>query len=445
MISVSKDILIIIAQRLWQAISGFGTLVFIICFMSLDQQGWYYSLLSLSALYTLFELGLAVVLVNVSAKYFMGLAWTKQGGLAGANQHAFAALVTQAFIIYRYLALAFMAIMLPVGVLFFQSRNPAIHDAANGQVIDWLLPWIALVLANALNLMTFPFLSLVEGAYGLAEAYTVRFVQAVLGSFLCWYLIVQGHALWAAIGVPLMSSLVGMSWLLMWRRGTLQLAFPKHSGFFYNPSFSWRANVWPLQWRAGISWLASYLLTGIFTPFVFYFQGAEAAGRLGLSLTVAHMVGIIIQSWMARRAPAMVRAAHDRNWDELDLLFKRGFLSVVVLFCLAISFLCVAHIVLEQTAYANRILSFRSFLELLLIVFIGHVTGAMALQLRSFLLEPLAFVNLVCAGLTCSAALLALSLGGLDLMITAILATQLLINLPWVYLVWRKSNRLLRL
>jgi hypothetical protein len=445
MISNSKDILIIIAQRLWQAVSGFGTLVFIMYFMSLDQQGWYYSLLSLSALYTLFELGLSVILVNVSAKYFIGLTWTKQGGLAGAEQDTFAAMVPQALVIYALLALAFTAIMTPIGVLFFQSRNPAFHDAINGQVNDWYSPWVALVLANACNLMIFPFLSIVEGAYGLVEAYKVRLVQAVLGSFLCWSLIVQGHALWAAIGVPLMSSIVGIGWLLIWRRGTLQLAFPKHSRRFYSRYFSWRANVWPLQWRAGLSWLSSYLLTGIFTPFVFYFKGAEAAGRLGLSLTLAHMVGIIIQSWMARRAPAMVRAAHDKNWGELDLLFKRGFQLVVVLFCFAICFLCVAHIVLEQTAYANRVLSFNSFIELLLIVFIGHITGAMALQLRSFLVEPLAFVNLFCASLTCLAALLALYFGGLDQMITAILTTQLFVNLPWVYLAWRKSNLLLRI
>lgn len=444
MISVSRDILIIITQRLWQAVSGFGTLVFIIYFLSLDQQGWYYSLLSMSALYTLFELGLAVVLVNVSAKYFIGLSWTKDGAIAGTDQAAFAAFVPQAFTIYAILSLAFTLVVMPAGVFFFQSRSPVVHDALNGQAIDWLPPWIALVLANACNMMIFPFLSLVEGAHGLVEAYTVRLVQAVLGSLLCWLLIVQGHALWAAFGPPLMSSLTGIAWLLIWRRGTLRLAWPKHSGYFETRSFSWRANVWPLQWRAGISWVAFYFYTQIYTPFVFYFQGAEAAGRLGLSLTVAHMVGIVIQSWMARRAPAMVRAAHERNWAELDLLFKRGFLAVIVLFCLAIGVLSVAHVLLSHTPYASRILPFGPFLQLVLIVFVGHVIAAMALQLRSFLVEPLAFANVVCAGLTSSAALLALYFGGLEQMIAAILAVQLLVNLPWSYLAWRRSNQQLR-
>ena len=444
MIGISREILIIVGQRFWQAVSGFGTLVFIMYFLSLDQQGWYYSLLSMSALYTLFELGLSVVLVNVSAKYFIGLAWTNDGGIEGADQEAFSAFVPQAFMIYAILSVAFLVVVMPAGFFFFHSRNLAVHDSNNGDMIAWVLPWVALVLANALNMILFPFLSIVEGAHGLVEAYTVRLVQAVLGSFLSWFLIVEGYALWAAFGAPLMSSLVGIAWLVIWRRGTFRLALPQDSRHFYNRYFSWRSNVWPLQWKAGVSWLASYLLTGIYTPFVFYFQGTEAAGRLGLSLTVAHMVGIVIQSWMARRAPAMVRAAHDRNWVELDRLFKRGFLSVVVLFCLAIGFLCVAHNVLSHTAYANRILPFGSFLELLLIVFIGHVIGAMALQLRSFLVEPLAFVHLFCAGLTCSAALITLYFGGLDQMITAILTFQLLVNLPWSYLRWRKSNRFLR-
>lgn len=444
MVSVSREILVIIAQRLWQAVSGMSTLVFVIYFLSLDQQGWYYSLLSMSALYTLFELGLAVVLVNVSAKYFMGLAWTNDGGIDGSDHEAFSAFVPQAFMIYAILSLAFLVVVMPAGFFFFHSRNLAVHDSIHGHMIDWLSPWVALVLANGLSMMIFPFLSIVEGAHGLVEAYTVRLVQAVLGAFLCWFLIVQGHALWAAIGPPLMSSVVGIVWLVIWRKGTLRLALSGRGRGFDGQYFSWLANVWPLQWRAGVSWMAFYLYTQIYTPFVFYFQGTEAAGRLGLSLTVAHMVGIVIQSWMARRAPAMVRAAHDRNWVELDQLFKRGFLSVVVLFCLAIGFLCVAHNVLSHTAYANRILPFGSFLELLLIVFIGHVIGAMALQLRSFLVEPLAFVHLFCAGLTCSAALITLYFGGLDQMITAILTFQLLVNLPWSYLRWRKSNRFLR-
>jgi hypothetical protein len=99
---------------------------------------------------------------------------------------------------------------------------------------------------------------------------------------------------------------------------------------------------------------------------------------------------------------------------------------------------------LAQTPYVNRILPFGSFLQLVLIVFIGHVIAAMALQLRSFLVEPLALVNVTCAGLTCSSALITLYFSGLDGMITAILATQLMVNLPWSYLRWRKSNRLLR-
>jgi len=444
MVSVSREILIIIAQRLWQAVSGFATLVFIIYFLSLDQQGWYYSLLSMSALYTLFELGLSIVLVNVSAKYFIGLNWTKDGSIEGVAPDAFSVFLPQAFVIYGCLSLAFAIFVMPLGIFFFQSKNLTLDHSGSGQNIEWLVPWIALVLANAFNMMIFPFLSIVEGAHALIEAYLVRLVQAVSGSLLSWYLIVQGHALWAAFAVPLMSSLTGIVWLLIWRRGTLKLAFPRHRRIFSGRYFSWRANVWPLQWRAGISWMAFYLFTQIYTPFVFYFQGTEAAGQLGLSLTVVHMVGILIQSWMARRAPAMVRAVHDRNWVVLDQLFNKGFLSVVVLFCLAICCLSAAHFVLAQTPYVNRILPFGSFLQLVLIVFIGHLIAAMALQLRSFLVEPLALVNVTCAGLTCSSALITLYFSGLDGMITAILATQLMVNLPWSYLRWRKSNRLLR-
>lgn len=430
----STDVIAVFAQRSWQAASGLLTIIFITHFLSPTLQGWYYSFISIAALYTLFDLGLSVVLVQIAAHLFVGLHWLPNGEPAGEGSLAFKGLMGKAARRYLLLALFFVILAIPGGMLFF-GQQPGLKS----QEITWLVPWVSLSLVTAVSILFLPFLSLVEGSGRVQEVYTVRLIQGVSGSLACWIILVQGGALWAASMPPAMGVFVAVLWLVL-RRPALLAAAVKHADTYGN----WGRDVWPLQWRVGLSWLSGYLLTQIYTPVLFHYQGAIVAGQMGLTLTVANMLGLLAQSWIARHVPAMAQAAAKREWLVLDQLFQRDLLVSSAAYLLGAVLLSGVHQLLNYTVYGGRILPFWPFAGLLAVVFVNHVVSALAAQLRSYKREPLVWIAVAGALLTAPAAFIFASKYSAQGVVAVILGVQIIITLPLSLWLWRRCNKVWR-
>jgi len=419
-------------QRSWQAINGFVTIILIAHFLSPVQQGWYYSFVSLAALYTLFDLGLSVVLVQISAQLFVSLRWRTGGAVEGGHPDHFLALIGRSSRVYLRLALAFFLLVLPAGILFFGIRG----NEANLPDDQWLAPWVLLIAITAAGILALPYLSLIEGSGRVAEAYGVRFTQGLLGGVGCWLVLALGGALWAVVMAPAMGLLVAAVWLIT--RWPALLHASLHN---LGKDLEWRREIWPLQWRTGLSWLNGYLLTQIYTPILFHTQGAVVAGQMGLSLSIANMLGLLAQSWITQDLPAMTQAVATRNWVGLDKLFRSDLL--ISIFTYALGALAVGGIYagLQGTVYAGRLLPLWPFVGLLCIGFLGHLASALAAQLRSYTREPLVWVSLLGTGLTVPAALWAAFSFSAAGVVTVILTIQGMLVLPLSILLWRKYNR----
>jgi hypothetical protein len=385
-------------------------------------------------LYTLFDLGLSVVLVQISAHLFVGLQWLPDGELTGDGALAFKGLMGRATRRYLLLALFFVILAIPGGMLFF-GQQPRL----SGQDVVWFAPWVSLVLVTAVSILFLPFLSLVEGSGRVQEVYTVRLLQGVSGSLACWIVLVQGGALWAASMIPAMGVVVAVLWLVLKRPALLAAAVKQVDAYE-----TWGRDVWPLQWRVGLSWLSGYLLTQIYTPVLFHYQGAIVAGQMGLTLTVANMLGLLAQSWIARHVPAMAQAAAKREWLVLDQLFQRDLLVSSAAYLLGAVLLSGVHQLLSHTVYGGRILLFWPFAGLLAVVFINHVVGALAAQLRSYKREPLVWIAVAGALLTAPAASVAASKYSAQGVVAVILGVQIVMTLPLSFWLWRRCNKVWR-
>lgn len=434
MAKVSADVISVFAQRSWQAVSGLLTIIFITHFLSPVLQGWYYSFLSIAALYTLVDLGLSVVLVQISAHLFVGLQWLPHGEITGAEVSKFKSLVGRSTRHYLLLAFIFALLAIPGGMLFF-SQQPNL----NGQEISWFTPWVTLALITAVSILSLPFLAIVEGCGKVQEVYSVRLAQGVVGSLTCWAVMFSGGALWATVMVPASAVTVSAVWLLL-RHPALLIAACNRSDHYLN----WGRDVWPLQWRVGLSWLSGYLLTQIYTPVLFHYQGAVVAGQMGLTLTIANMLGLLAQSWIARHVPAMAHAAAKREWVVLDSLFHRDLLVSSAAYLAGAAILCIAHLFLSGTVYGGRILDFLPFVGLLAVVFMNHIIGALAAQLRSYKREPLVWVAAAGALLTAPSAFWAASVYSANGVIAIILGVQVLMTFPLSIWLWQRCNKVWR-
>lgn len=419
-------------QRLSQAFTGLVTMFLIARYLSPDLQGWYYTFTSISAVYTLFDLGLSVVLVQLSAHLFSRLSWISLGRIEGIQSEGFLKLTHQSVRFYVRLALLYLLIITPLGTVFFSYK--ALDFAS---IIQWISPWISLVIFTALNILTLPFMAVIEGSGKVKEVYFLRTIQNLLGSVCLWLALIFGYKLFALSMLPAVSFLAVLVWLIYSKPYLLEISFARSS-----ENFHWKHEVWPLQWRVGLSWIAGYLLTQIYTPILFHFDSAKVAGQMGLSLTIANMLGLLAQSWIARRVPDMGKSVANKDWDTFDRVFKHDFYISLLMYSVGGVALCLFALVLNhETGYGERILPIVPFIGLLIVVFVNHITGALASHLRSYKKEPLVMVSLISTLITIPIALYGASTFSATGVVAAILFVQILFTLPMTVYYWLKFNR----
>lgn len=418
---------LILAQRLWQAISGLITVVLIARCLSLDEQGWFYSFTSLAAVSSLFDLGLSVVLVQAAAH--QSVRWKRASSPCGPSGECLDALSAWSIRYYILLAFAYLTFVTPIGWLMFAGP-------ASGASAHWRVAWSALVFCAAASLIPVPFLALLEGRGDIKTAYWVRLVQTVLGGIGTWLAIGFGGGIWGTAMAPAAAFLVPAAWIASRERALVRRAFswPKL------PDSHWRREIWPLQWKVGLSLVAGYALTQIVSLMLFKLRGPGSAGQMGLSLTVGNMTGLLAMSWLTRHVPRMAQAAAERDWVTMNTLFKADFACSSIAFIAGAAGLCGLHVALQHTSYGDRLLPFGSFACLQVALFLIHVNGCFAIYLRSFRQEPLIGVALLTAVMNVIGCLATAGEFGAAGVVAVLLATQLLFAFPISLIIWRKRS-----
>lgn len=422
----------LLAQRSWVALSGLVTTVLVTYCLTAELQGWYYAFVGLVMLYSLFDLGLAQVLISVSSKLHRPQDMVSNELVTDQ----FKSLMHQAARRYGWLAGIFLLIMIPAGILFFWSgtRDNPIPFAL------WLWPWIVLVAVTSASMLLTPYLSMIEGAGNIAEVALLRLIQGLIGSMACWAMLWFGLGLWALVMVPLVGVLITGIWLKLRFSLLLTVALDVANEIARSAtkrSLSWAKEVWPLQWRFGVGWFTSYMLTQIYTPILFYLSGSVVAGQMGVSFAIANMLAVISNAWISRHVPSMTRAALANDWKTLDGIFRKDLVWSTLFFILSAVVICIVHQLLEQTAYGQRLLPLGPFVGLLTISLINHLTGTFAAQLRSFQKEPLMRIMLLGACMIVPMTIWAADRYAATGVIATILAVQIVYVLPATLYTWK--------
>ncbi|MBU6362157.1 MAG: hypothetical protein KGS46_19270 [Chloroflexi bacterium] len=422
-------------HRLWQGLAGVITALLVVHFLSADEQGWYFTFVSLAALYSIFEMGLSLAVIQRVAKLCLGVRWGAHGEVAGENRGQVLALMQSGLRVYGILALVFIVCCWTVGWWMFYDAPPL-----SGVPLAWQLPWSALVLLTALSMITLFFWAILEGAGQLLTVYRLRLYLAVGGSVAGWIILSAGGFLWATLAIPCVSALGGLAWLYRQQKKLLISATAYHPGVLRE----WNQTVWPLQWRVGIYWISIFFMSQLATPILFFSQGALIAGQMGLSLTIAHMIGILAQAWIARGVPQMTQAATTLDWHRLDAIFYRNFRYSLLTFGAGIVSVVILYWAAVTWGYEARLLPWQAMVGLVLFVFFYHLHNAWAAQLRSFHKEPLAGIFLLGAALIVLGSVLVVE----RYSVAGIVLTMLLVQAVWIvpasWWVWRRCNQQLR-
>lgn len=386
---IDRAVLLTVLARSWSLLAGPLTLWFIAKFLSLSDQGIYYTFGSILAAKVFFELGIGNVVLLTASHEKASLSWGP-GGLLEGDPRAFGRLVgifRTAFKFYAAASLLALVLLLPGGILLLSS-------GVQGDSGRWLPPWILLCLLTSVGLWSSFLSSLLEGCGLVAKIARVRLISAIAMTIAVWGTLAAGGGLYAAPAAAAADLLVLVCWLLGSKRNTiLQLwrALPSDTH-----GFSWRKEIWPLQWRAALSFGSNYLIFQLFNPLLLYFRGPEEAGRMGMSMNLSWALLTISLAWINTKAAPFGDLVSRRRWRELDQSFFRAMAQSLIVLLLGSGALLALVITLSIThpSYAERLLPPLPFILLLTAGVGNQIWCAYTVYLRAHKQDPFVFLML---------------------------------------------------
>lgn len=441
---LSRALLFTLFARGWQIIAGPITMLLVVHYFSSVEQGFYYTFSSVLALQVIFELGLAFVITQFASHEFTTLSWGLKGVIHGDQKaiNRLHSILRRSVVWYGGVALLMALLILPVGLFFFSSHE------ASGSAVSWHSPWVVLVLTASAYLPIVPILAAIEGSGQVAQINRLRLMQGILASTLTWLAIVGGAGLYAASVTFIVNVIFGSGWVLRTYPALLK-AIRHQNENAGSIAFSWKREMWPMQWRIAVSWISGYFIFQLFTPILFYYHGAAQAGQMGMSLVIANTLNSVALVWLQANTPIMAQSAARTDWQMLDQVFTRVFWqSVAVSLAGSIAVLLVLA-VFSSYSLAQRVLPLSDMTYLLMAFALTHVIGALAYYLRMHKREPFMLLSVLGA---IQVALAMWYFGrhfGSTGMVVSLLVINLVYGLPsalWLWLrlrkIWHKPTGL---
>ena len=270
------------------------------------------------------------------------------------------------------------------------------QSTASSAAPTWPVPWIAALMAVAATQLLNPRVSLLEGAGFVSSVWALRFVQEVAAAIALWTALFLGLGLWAIAASWATRVVIGVAWLNTgWRRKyflDLAQTAPRAPVDGY-----WWREVWPFQWRIGVSALSGYVIFQFFTPLIFAIKGPTIAGQFGMTLALTNGLLTATTAWLSSQAPRFGQLIATRSYDELDRAFVRSLRSSFLLVLVVGVAVCglVALLGRIQSPLAERLLPPGPFALFVAATVLNHVIFAMAIYLRAHRREPLMITSVI--------------------------------------------------
>ena len=369
--------------RIWSSLSGLVSVVLIAHLLSPAEQGYYYTFASLIALQMVFELGFTQVVMQLASHERAHLTIEANGRISG-DETAHARLASILQLVLRWYSLAaflFVLVLIPAGLHFFSAHQHL------GPAIAWKAPWSCAATVAGFGFFLDPLFAFAEGCGYVAEVAQMRFRRSMAGNLLGWAALATHHGLYAPALMLAGQVTVGSAWLHGRRAWLLGVARFKPGC----AQVSWKAEIWPFQWRIAVSWISGYFVYQSFNPFLFAYKGPAAAGRMGMSLSIANSLMFFAMGWVSTKAAPFGMLIAKQRFAELDGIFFRTVLQStgVAMVGAAMLWSGAAYLNSIHSLYAQKIVGPLSFGLLLAAAIVNHLFAAMGTYLRAHKQEVL--------------------------------------------------------
>lgn len=382
-LGVTKAIAFNTISRAIQGVGGFVTVFLVAKFLTGEEQGYYYTFTSILSIQVFIELGLGDIVTQFVAHEFAFLKIDSDNNVYGEEIHLkrLSSLVRFFTGWYLVASILLFCLLLVIGFNFFRSYST--NDS-----IEWELPWIILIVATSLNLLISPVYKFLQGINRVKDVAFVGMITQINSLIIVWTVLVCGGKLYTA-AISSLTNVFISSLLLYKYKGLIRNYFSVLT-IKSKVKIEYLKEIFPYQWRIALSWLSGYFIFQLFNPVLFAYCSPEAAGKMGMTLTVLNGILGLTLSWTSTNVPSWSSMIAVKNYKELDISFNRVLkASSLVCFLGILFFLFILLLMrLLDIAVYDRFLPIHMAAILSSTIFFANIINAWATYLRCHKKEP---------------------------------------------------------
>lgn len=425
------------SAQIISSIGGIVTVFLIAFFMTPASQGFYYTFASVLAIQTFFELGLGGVINQYTAHEMAYIKFSSPTQLEGEERNL-SRLSSLMHFCVKWYAIASVLLLIClnfVGFWYFNKFGKQYPD------VNWILPWILVSFGSSLNLLISPWMAVLQGMNKVKEMAKIALIKQLIILPITWICLILG----AQLFIPAISSLTSFIVLLLLYLNT---SYPKLliNTFMHEikEAISYRLEIFPLQWKIAISWISGYFIFQFFNPVVFAYNGAEAAGKIGMSLTVLNAILNLVLNWTSTKIPIWSGFIAKEEYENLDESFYKTMKqsTVVAILCIIIFILFLSIINYFNIPLSGRFLPVTLCILLFSVIPINNIINGWATYLRCHKKEPFIIQAVTIGILTAISTILGSKYIGVNAVIIGYSFIVIFISFPMSYLIFKRYKKL---
>jgi acyl-coenzyme A thioesterase PaaI-like protein len=362
---------VVALQKIIQAATGFVTAVLVATFLSPMEQGYFYTIGSLISTYILFDLGLSVFILQLSAEKWSGLRYDEEGRIIpnGSQRVEFLIFFSWVSHTYSYIRWIFICLMLPVGI-FILSQTDTDTSEING-----IAPWVSIIAVCAFAMPLHAKLNVIEGTGSINFVYRFRILYYLLGGVISYSFILLGLGLYSPAG-PFLAALITS---LFYHRYFSKFNINENCESHYKKI---AGHVRPQIKFTFIILLSNYLFIN-FPIIALYINGkVVTSGQIGLSFVVANVVGSVCTATITSVTPKTIQLISNNRLFEANILFLRSLKKSMIVISLVIPVICLSITYLDSK-YLLRLSSIFDLFFILIGFFLFHINNSCLIYFRA--------------------------------------------------------------
>ncbi|MCG9693944.1 hypothetical protein L1D55_19710 [Vibrio sp. Isolate22] len=377
------DTIMVFFDKIIASIKGPLSVICVLFFLDPNQQGLWYTFISLSALVGLAEMGFTTVVSQYISHEYAKVRLRNGFVIFNRNNRELFAIISYALKLYFIIIPVAVIGLIIVGYNFFDNES------------SWIIfVWVAYSISSGINLLSVLLIYIYRGMDKVAIVHKIRAFSNILYITTLPIFLSLGFGLSSLpVIMILMVLLICVMLYYVDTKFWVQLYRDRNRPVKFNSQ-----ELKNLQIKYAVSFFSGYFMFNIFVPLVYKYQGSQLAGQLGLTLTVVRTISTFSYAWLESKLPYFNILISKGELIKFRDEFKKKFQLSGATFIFGMVAIALLYYASNYySLYNDRVVSLEIFSSILGIEVGVYIMSCYAIYVRAHKVEPFHYISLISA------------------------------------------------